>query len=73
MAKGDVEIHPQGDSWAVKVEGEDSPRSTPAHLVRLPCQTSTREPQSGTVAMTTALNTDQSEAAVLVEELRELV
>ena len=28
MAKGDVEVHPQGDSWAVKVEGESSPRST---------------------------------------------
>ena len=27
MAKGDVEVHPQGDSWAVKVEGEGSPRS----------------------------------------------
>ena len=28
MAKGDVEVHPQGDSWAVKVEGAGSPRST---------------------------------------------
>jgi len=28
MAKGDVEVHPQGDSWAVKVEGDSSPRST---------------------------------------------
>jgi Uncharacterized protein conserved in bacteria (DUF2188) len=28
MPKGDVEVHPQGDSWAVKIEGEGSPRST---------------------------------------------
>ena len=28
MAKGDVEVQPQGERWAVKVEGEDSPRST---------------------------------------------
>jgi len=26
--EGDVEVHPQGDSWAVKVEGDSSPRST---------------------------------------------
>jgi hypothetical protein len=30
MAKGDVEVHPQGNSWAVKVEGDSSPRSTHA-------------------------------------------
>lgn len=30
MAKGDVEVHPQDDSWAVKVEGEASPKSTHA-------------------------------------------
>ena len=28
MPKGDVEVHPQGDSWAVKIQGEGSPRST---------------------------------------------
>jgi hypothetical protein len=28
MAKGDVEVHPQDGSWAVKVEGEGVPRST---------------------------------------------
>jgi len=28
MAKGDVEVHPQGDSWAVKVEGDSSPRTS---------------------------------------------
>lgn len=28
MAEGDVEVHPQDDSWAVKVEGEASPKST---------------------------------------------
>ncbi len=27
MAKGDVEVAPQGDSWTVKVEGEATPRS----------------------------------------------
>jgi hypothetical protein len=26
MAKGDVEVHPQGDTWAVKVEGDSAPR-----------------------------------------------
>ena len=28
MAKGDVEVHPQGDGWEVKVEGDSSPRTT---------------------------------------------
>jgi hypothetical protein len=28
MAKGDVEVHPQGNTWAVKVEGDLAPRST---------------------------------------------
>lgn len=28
MAKGDVEVQPQGEQWAVKVEGDSSPRST---------------------------------------------
>ena len=28
MAKGDVEVHPQGDTWAVKVEGDSAARST---------------------------------------------
>jgi hypothetical protein len=28
MAKGDVEVHPLSDAWAVKVEGEGVPRST---------------------------------------------
>ena len=28
MAKGDVEVHPLSDAWAVKVEGDGVPRST---------------------------------------------
>lgn len=28
MAKGDVEVQPQGESWVVKVEGESSAKST---------------------------------------------
>jgi hypothetical protein len=28
MAKGDVEVQPQGEQWAVKVEGDSAPRST---------------------------------------------
>ena len=27
MAKGDVEVHPLSDAWAVRVEGEGMPRS----------------------------------------------
>jgi hypothetical protein len=27
MAKGDIEVHPQGEYWAVRVEGEPSPRA----------------------------------------------